>query len=94
MRKSGLFEKEKLNSSLPPIAKEGGYISANSSILNKQKLKTKEIIDEIYRKEKKYVKQYVREDFIANYSNIFDLQKAKNVNLQTQISFGNQSVST
>jgi len=78
LRKSGLFEKE---TSLPPIFKETGYISANSSILAKKPVKTKEIIDEIYRKEKKYVKQYVREDFIANYSNIFDLNKAQNVNM-------------
>jgi hypothetical protein len=47
-------------------------------------MRTKAIIDEIYRKEKRYVKQYVREDYIANYNSIFDLGKSKNIHLETQ----------
>ena len=35
----------------------------------------KKIIDELYEKEKRYVKQYIREDFIEKNNCIFDLQK-------------------
>ena len=35
----------------------------------------KKIIDELYEKEKRYVKQYIREDYIEKNNCIFDLQK-------------------
>ena len=41
--------------------------------LTSQKLK--HMIDDLYQKEKKYVKQYLREDFIENNNVIFELQK-------------------
>ena len=34
------------------------------------------MIDELYNKEKKYVKQYMREDYIEKNNFIFDLQKS------------------
>ena len=34
------------------------------------------MIDDLYQKEKKYVRQYLREDFIENNNVIFELQKA------------------
>lgn len=34
------------------------------------------MIDDLYQKEKRYVRQYLREDFIENNSFIFDLQKS------------------
>ncbi len=39
--------------------------------LTSQKLK--HMIDDLYQKEKKYVKQYLREDFIENNNVIFEL---------------------
>jgi hypothetical protein len=42
--------------------------------LTSQKLK--HMIDDLYQKEKKYVKQYLREDFIENNNVIFELQKS------------------
>jgi len=34
------------------------------------------MIDDLYKKEKKYVKQYLREDYIENNSMMFDLSKS------------------
>jgi hypothetical protein len=34
------------------------------------------MIDDLYKKEKKYVRQYLREDYIEKNSMMFDLQKA------------------
>jgi len=38
--------------------------------------KLKHMIDDLYQKEKKYVRQYLREDFIENNNVIFELSKA------------------
>lgn len=38
--------------------------------------KLKNMIDELYSKEKKYVKQYMREDFIEKNNFIFNLEKS------------------
>ena len=38
--------------------------------------KLKHMIDDLYQKEKKYVKQYLREDYIEQNNFIFDLQKS------------------
>lgn len=38
--------------------------------------KLKHMIDDLYNKEKKYVKQYLREDYIEKNNFIFDLQKS------------------
>ena len=38
--------------------------------------KLKHMIDDLYQKEKKYVKHYLREDFIEKNNFIFDLQKS------------------
>lgn len=37
--------------------------------------KIKQVIDELYQKEKRYVKQYIREDLIHNQNQIFNLEK-------------------
>ena len=41
-----------------------------------QQNKLKHMIDDLYQREKKYVKQYLREDYIEKNNFIFDLQKS------------------
>ena len=38
--------------------------------------KLKTMIDELYQKEKKYIKQYMREDYIEQNNMIFELSKS------------------
>jgi hypothetical protein len=41
----------------------------------------KELIDELYWKEKKYVRQYIRDDYIGPHDFIFDLGKTHSLKL-------------
>ena len=43
------------------------------------------MIDELYLKEKKYVKQYLREDYIEKNNFIFDLQKSHKLHTSKDI---------
>ena len=45
--------------------------------------KLKQLINELYRKEKRYVRQYLREDFLANNSFIFDIGKSHKLELHS-----------
>ena len=48
-------------------------IELTKKLINPQASKLKHMIDDLYKKEKKYVKQYLREDYIENNSMMFDL---------------------
>ena len=43
------------------------------------------MIDELYQKEKRYVKQYIREDLIHPHNTIFNLEKCYNLQTATGV---------
>jgi hypothetical protein len=43
------------------------------------------VIDELYQKEKRYVKQYIREDLIHPHNTIFNLEKCYNLQTATGV---------
>ena len=47
--------------------------------------KLKNMINELYVKEKKYVKQYLREDYIEKNNFIFDIQKSHKLHTSKDI---------
>lgn len=49
------------------------------------------MIDELYTKEKKYVKHYVREDFLEQNNFIFDLQKCHSLDRAAHLKNGKLS---
>jgi hypothetical protein len=51
-------------------------IELTKKLINPPASKLKHMIDDLYKKEKKYVKQYLREDYIEKNSMMFDLQKS------------------
>lgn len=51
-------------------------IELTKKLINPQASKLKHMIDDLYKREKKYVKQYLREDYIENNSMMFDLSKS------------------
>ena len=51
-------------------------IELTKKLIHPQANKLKHMIDDLYKKEKKYVKQYLREDYIENNSMMFDLSKS------------------
>ena len=50
----------------------------------KDDLSIKEMIDELYWKEKKYIKQHLRDDFIGANDFIFNLSKTHHLKLSNQ----------
>ena len=61
-----------------PEGAEGGGVDVLPKILEISAgppKRLKKIIDELYEKEKRYVRQYIREDYIEKNNCIFDLQK-------------------
>jgi hypothetical protein len=43
------------------------------------------VIDELYQKEKRYVKQYIREDLIHPHNTIFNLERCYNLQTATGV---------
>ncbi|CDW76398.1 UNKNOWN [Stylonychia lemnae] len=56
--------------------------------------KLKNMIDELYQKEKKYVKQYLREDYIEKNNFIFELNKSHQLHTTKDVKHQNASVMT
>lgn len=66
----------KSNSQLPPPK-----VVNNGNILKGNKNTVRGLIDQMYQREKKYIKQYYKEDYIQNNDFIFNLNKTHQLRL-------------
>lgn len=63
---------------------QGSRFGKNNNLLPLNNTsKIKQVIDDIYQKEKKYVKQYIREDYLQPQNPIFNLGKYHNIKTAT-----------